>query len=396
MIKLSVLKRLKRTTRGKGKQDRMEWALVSKSNPKKILKWFGPEKPSKKMIAKEERRIHAFSSINNSNKVNEVFMKKELIMMANHLDKSGYKKEADFLDSLIQKRADEVMEGPLYLDNDKRPAELIEYPESEGDTVGPALFPPEARSFARTKELTDAIIKEDEHYYSLSEEEQLKYVLKEMKLVIARLKIFDNYGAILERMSGLREKKMIEALERQYLESLNQEHAEHGKEFIFNKYTNIVGGLMDDKYGLTQKYMELTAPEEEMLDSIALGQPIIIQEERIPGGPILAEELVKDLVKLSNHLDSIGNYKAADKLDLLIKSAKKKNKKKKPSKKQLKSLDKNRNGKIDKEDFKILRRKRKENKADGSEAMKKCAKCGHMNHHDAKKCSKCGHTKFEK
>jgi len=38
----------------------MEWALVSKSNPKKILKWFGPEKPSKKQIAKEERRIHAF------------------------------------------------------------------------------------------------------------------------------------------------------------------------------------------------------------------------------------------------------------------------------------------------------------------------------------------------
>ena len=60
MTKLSVLKRLKRTTRGKGKRDRMEWALVSKSNPKKILKWFGPDKPSKKEVAKEERRVHAF------------------------------------------------------------------------------------------------------------------------------------------------------------------------------------------------------------------------------------------------------------------------------------------------------------------------------------------------
>lgn len=391
MFKISVLKRLKRTTRGKGKQDRMEWALVSKSNPKKILKWFGPEKPNKKMIAKEERRIHAFSSINNSNKVNEVFMKKELIMMANHLDKSGYKKEADFLDSLIQKRADEVMGGPLYLNRSQGPADLREYSESEDDTVGPTLFPSEARGFAETKELTDTILKEDEYYYSLSEKEQLKYVLEEMKLTIARIKIFDNYGAILERMSGLRKEKMIESLERQYVEALNQEYIKHGKEFIYDEYINTVGGLEGDKCGLTQKYMELTAPEEEMLDSIALGEPIIIQEERIPGGPILAEELIKDLVKLSNHLDSIGNYKAADKLDLLIKSAKKK----KPSEKQLKSLDKNHNRKIDKEDFKILRRER-EDKADDSEAMKKCANCGHMNHHDAEKCSKCGHTKFEK
>ena len=87
----------------------MEWALVSKKNPKKILKWFGPEKPSKKMIAKEERRIHAFSSINNMSNIDEVTMKKELIMMANHLDESGYKKEADFLDQLIKKAGDDVV-----------------------------------------------------------------------------------------------------------------------------------------------------------------------------------------------------------------------------------------------------------------------------------------------
>ena len=58
--KVAILKRLRRTTRGKGKRDRMEWALVSKSNPKKILKWFGPDRPSKKEVAKEERRVHAF------------------------------------------------------------------------------------------------------------------------------------------------------------------------------------------------------------------------------------------------------------------------------------------------------------------------------------------------
>jgi len=104
-------------------------------------------------------------------------------------------------------------------------------------------------------------------------------------------------------------------------------------------------------------------------------------------------QILKELISLSNHLDSKGLSKEADVLDQIIKSAKKKERK--PSEKQLKSLDKNHNGKIDKEDFEILRRK-KENKADDSEAMKKCANCGHMNHHDAEKCSKCGHTKFEK
>ncbi len=61
------------------------------------------------MIAKEERRIHAFSSINNINNIDEVTMKKELIMMANHLDESGYKREADFLDQLIKKAGDDVV-----------------------------------------------------------------------------------------------------------------------------------------------------------------------------------------------------------------------------------------------------------------------------------------------
>ena len=40
----------------------MEWGLFSKSNPKKVLKWFGPKKPSKKEVAKEERRVHSFAN----------------------------------------------------------------------------------------------------------------------------------------------------------------------------------------------------------------------------------------------------------------------------------------------------------------------------------------------
>jgi len=39
---------------------RKEWALVSKSNPKKVLKWFGARKPSKERVLKEERRIQYF------------------------------------------------------------------------------------------------------------------------------------------------------------------------------------------------------------------------------------------------------------------------------------------------------------------------------------------------
>ena len=42
-----------------------KWALVSKSNPKKVLQYYdGPkgQKPSKEWVAKVERRVHAFES----------------------------------------------------------------------------------------------------------------------------------------------------------------------------------------------------------------------------------------------------------------------------------------------------------------------------------------------
>lgn len=37
-----------------------KWALVSKSDPSKVLKWFGTEKPSNESLAKEERRVEFF------------------------------------------------------------------------------------------------------------------------------------------------------------------------------------------------------------------------------------------------------------------------------------------------------------------------------------------------
>ena len=36
------------------------YALVSKTNPGKVLKWFGKKKPSKEAVTKEERRINWF------------------------------------------------------------------------------------------------------------------------------------------------------------------------------------------------------------------------------------------------------------------------------------------------------------------------------------------------
>lgn len=37
-----------------------KWALVSTSNPDKILKWFGTKKPTDEEVAKEERRVQYF------------------------------------------------------------------------------------------------------------------------------------------------------------------------------------------------------------------------------------------------------------------------------------------------------------------------------------------------
>lgn len=36
------------------------YALVSKKNPKKILKWFGTKKPAKEQVLQEERRVQFF------------------------------------------------------------------------------------------------------------------------------------------------------------------------------------------------------------------------------------------------------------------------------------------------------------------------------------------------
>jgi len=39
---------------------RSEYALVSRKNPDKVLKWFGVQKPSDKALKKQERRVQWF------------------------------------------------------------------------------------------------------------------------------------------------------------------------------------------------------------------------------------------------------------------------------------------------------------------------------------------------
>ena len=95
MLKESRLVKKKRTTRGKGKEDRMEWALVSKTNSKKILKWFGPSKPSKEQVAKEERRVHSFSS-------HDLAINSKLNKTALHLREAGLAEEASLVEQLIK------------------------------------------------------------------------------------------------------------------------------------------------------------------------------------------------------------------------------------------------------------------------------------------------------
>lgn len=373
----------------------MEWALVSKKNPKKILKWFGPEKPSKKMIAKEERRIHAFSSINNQGNIDEVTVKKELIMMANHLDETGYKKEADFLDQLI-KKADEG-EG-ISWDHVNEVSEAKRKKVRHFNNLLNNTPSTNPVSWDHVYEISEAR-KQDQSVEDASEMEDVIFLMK--------LKFAEKY---LEEEKG---KDKIEDIRRNdpelYQVLLLEELAYYldlKEELVVPSFENNFMYVENpSRYSekIYDKYLEIKAQNarHKVEEDLRLGRPsseddLIDFVDRNPSvsDEIYANNIVKALIKLSNRLDLIGQHKEADILDEIIKSAKKK--KKKPSKKQLKSLDKNHNGKIDKEDFKILRRKRKENKADDSGEKKKCANCGHMNHHDAEKCSKCGHTKFEK
>mgnify|MGYP007063363139 CR=1 FL=1 len=65
MVKYAILTQRVRKKKN-GKPSRKEWALVSKTRKSKdgkrrVLRWFGPKKPSKKRVAEAERIIHSHS-----------------------------------------------------------------------------------------------------------------------------------------------------------------------------------------------------------------------------------------------------------------------------------------------------------------------------------------------
>lgn len=47
----------------RSENDRKEWALVSRKKPTRVLKWFGPRKPSMERVAEEEKRIQYFKHL---------------------------------------------------------------------------------------------------------------------------------------------------------------------------------------------------------------------------------------------------------------------------------------------------------------------------------------------
>ena len=72
------------------KTDKKEWALVSKSDPSRVLKWFGTKKPTKEEVYKEEKRVQWFKSqgeeiIEKLNKVSVSLYDKGIIHLADAL-----------------------------------------------------------------------------------------------------------------------------------------------------------------------------------------------------------------------------------------------------------------------------------------------------------------------
>jgi hypothetical protein len=57
-VKSAVLKKILNKNTGI-----KEWALVSKKDHSKILKWFGSKKPNEEEVLKEEKRVQYFKNI---------------------------------------------------------------------------------------------------------------------------------------------------------------------------------------------------------------------------------------------------------------------------------------------------------------------------------------------
>lgn len=98
MEKLAKL--VKRYNKNTGK---LEWALVSTKDPKKVLKWFGTKKPSKEEVLSEERRVQWFKS---QGELKENVEKKEVPKVKDNYERSfvfGDLPETEFGSGLLKK-----------------------------------------------------------------------------------------------------------------------------------------------------------------------------------------------------------------------------------------------------------------------------------------------------
>ena len=250
-------------------------------------------------------------------------MLKELISLANSLDERGFKKEADLLDRII-KKADEAgemifPEAPL---GDDAGAPIL--PEKPDDVVGPAIMPVKFSTYEEI--LMDMII--DIAEYAA----KVKLKKKEGEEVTQREAM-----PWIEKLISKNDEDIIEL----YKDLINRQKDEGALQEMYNKLQSLFEANKEARRVDVEEFYE--APT-------GLFGPLEMAE---------ASSVINSLIKLSNHLDSLGQYKEADFLDTVIKNAKKK---KKPSKKQLEALDKNKNGKIDSEDFELLRKKKTKKK----------------------------------
>lgn len=72
------------------------WALVSKTNSNKILKWFGPKKPTPVEVEKEERRVQFFKALSQGKIKGEKLRKAKLASVRKHTRRDGSVVKAHF------------------------------------------------------------------------------------------------------------------------------------------------------------------------------------------------------------------------------------------------------------------------------------------------------------
>jgi hypothetical protein len=95
IVKIAILQKKKNK-----KTNKMEWCLLSKKRPHRVLKWFGSKKPSKERYLEEERRVQFFK-----HKRGEIIEKLNLI--AGELNNMGMIHLADSLTDCVDAIASE-------------------------------------------------------------------------------------------------------------------------------------------------------------------------------------------------------------------------------------------------------------------------------------------------